>query len=416
MFSRILKYFKSLGPGWISGASDDDPSGIGTYSVAGARLGFSPLWTMLFSIPLMYGVQEMCARIAQVTGRGLAGVVRQHYSRRTLTFLVLLLLFANTINIAADISAMAAAMNLLVPAPLLVWAIVFTVATLALEIFVSYATYSKYLKFLTISLFAYAGIAFAVRIDWLLVLSHVLVPDIQFTKEYITILVGILGTTISPYLFFWQASSEVEEEVAMGRKTLAQRQGATTEEIKTMRGDVLSGMVFSNIIAFFIILTAGAVLFPKGTIINTAADAAQALGPIAGQFSSLLFALGIIGTGLLAIPVLAGSASYALSESFGWKTGLYRKVQDAHGFYGVITIAVVLGLLINVIGVDPIAMLLFAAVLNGIIAPIVLVFILRIGNNKKIMGRWKNDRLSNFLGRLTVGIMGAVVALMVILW
>jgi len=416
MFSRIKKYLKSLGPGWVTGASDDDPSGIGTYSVAGARFGFSPLWTMLFSIPLMYGVQEMCARIAQVTGRGLAGVVRKHYSKRTLAFLVLLLLFANTINIAADISAMAAAMNLLVPAPILLWAILFTVITLAMEIFVSYATYSKYLKFLTFSLFVYVGVAFAVQIDWLSVLHHIVVPDIKFTKEYITLLVGILGTTISPYLFFWQSSSEVEEEVAMGRKTLAQRQGATTEEIKTMRGDVLSGMIFSNIIAFFIILTAGAVLFPNGTIINTAADAAQALGPIAGEFSSLLFALGIIGTGMLAIPVLAGSASYALSEAFGWKTGLYRKLRDAHGFYGVITIAVVLGLLINVIGVDPIAMLLFAAVLNGIIAPIILVFILRIGNNKKIMGRWKNDRLSNFLGRLTVGIMGSVIALMVILW
>ncbi len=416
MFSRIKKYLKSLGPGWVTGASDDDPSGIGTYSVAGARFGFSPLWTMLFTIPLMYSAQEMCARIAQVTGRGLAGVVRKHYSKRTLAFLVLMLFVANTINIAADISAMAAAMNLLIPAPLLIWAILFTVITLILEIFVSYTTYSKYLKFLTFSLFVYVGVAFAVQINWLSVLHHIVVPDIQFTKEYITLLVGILGTTISPYLFFWQSSSEVEEEVALGRKTLAQRKGATTEEIKTMRADVLSGMIFSNIIGFFIMLTAGAVLFSKGAIINTAADAAQALGPIAGEFSSLLFALGIIGTGLLAIPVLAGSASYALSEAFGWKTGLYRKLRDAHGFYGVITIAVVLGLLINVIGVDPIAMLIFAAVLNGTIAPIILVFILRIGNNKKIMGRWKNDRLSNFLGRLTVGIMGSVIALMAILW
>ena len=416
MFSRIKKYLKSLGPGWITGASDDDPSGIGTYSVAGARFGFSPLWTMLFTIPLMYSAQEMCARIAQVTGRGLAGVVRKHYSKRTLAFLVLMLFVANTINIAADISAMAAAMNLLIPAPLLIWAILFTVITLILEIFVSYATYSKYLKFLTFSLFVYVGVAFAVQIDWFSVLHHVVVPDIKFTKEYITLLVGILGTTISPYLFFWQSSSEVEEEVALGRKTLAARKGATTEEIKTMRGDVLSGMIFSNIIAFFIMLTAGAVLFSQGAIINTAADAAMALGPVVGEFSSLLFALGIIGTGMLAIPVLAGSASYALSEAFGWKTGLYRKLRDAHGFYGVITIAVVLGLLINVIGVDPIAMLLFAAVLNGIIAPIILVFILRIGNNKKIMGRWKNDRLSNFLGRLTVGVMGFVIVLMAILW
>lgn len=416
MLSSLKKYFKALGPGWVTGASDDDPSGIGTYSVAGARFGLAPLWATLFTIPLMYGVQEMCARIAQVTGRGLAGVVRKHYSKRTLAFLVILLFIANTINIAADISAMAAAMALLIPAPLFVWAVLFTVVTLILEIFVSYALYSKYLKLLTISLFAYIGVALAVQIDWPSVLEHLVIPHISFSKEYIVLLVGLLGTTISPYLFFWQSSSEVEEEVALGRKTLRQRAGATADEIRDMRGDVLSGMVFSNIIAFFIILTAGVTLFPHGISINTAADAAQALRPIAGDFSTFLFALGIIGTGLLAIPVLAGSASYALSEGFGWKTGLYRKMKDAHGFYGVITIAVVLGLLINVVGTDPIQMLLFAAVLNGVIAPIILVFILRIGNNKKIMGRWKNDRLSNFLGRLTIGIMSIVIALMVVLW
>ncbi len=415
MIERIKKFFKNIGPGWVTGASDDDPSGIGTYSVAGAKFGFLPLWTMPFLIPFMYAVQEMCARIAQVTGRGLAGVIRHHYPRWTLYTVVMLLVFANTMNIAADIGAMAAAMKLVVDGPFLMWALFFTIATLILEIFVSYKVYSRYLKLLTLSLFAYILTAFAVHIDWLNVVSHLLSPKITLNKDFLFMLVAIFGTTISPYLFFWQASSEVEDEISKGRLTLTSRRGAKNSEIHSMRADVLSGMLFSNIVAFFIMLTAAVTLFPNGIVIETAQDAAMALKPLAGDFASLLFAFGIIGTGLLAIPILAGSASYALSESFNWNAGLYRKVRDAHGFYGIITIATLIGLFINFLGIDPIKLLIWTAVVNGAIAPILLYFIIHIANNKKIMGRWHNDRFSNLLGWMTVAIMAGSIVFLIVL-
>ncbi len=415
MIERIKKFFKNIGPGWVTGASDDDPSGIGTYSVAGAKFGFLPLWTMPFLIPFMYAVQEMCARIAQVTGRGLAGIIRHHYPRWVLYTVVILLVFANTMNIAADIGAMAAAMKLVVDGPFLAWALFFTIATLILEIFVSYKVYSRYLKLLTLSLFAYILTAFAVHIDWLNVVSHLLSPKITLNKDFLFMLVAIFGTTISPYLFFWQASSEVEDEISKGRLTLTSRRGAKNSEIHTMRADVLSGMLFSNIVAFFIMLTAAVTLFPNGIVIETAQDAAMALKPLAGDFASLLFAFGIIGTGLLAIPILAGSASYALSESFNWNAGLYRKVRDAHGFYGIITIATLIGLFINFLGIDPIKLLIWTAVVNGAIAPILLYFIIHIANNKKIMGRWHNDRFSNLLGWMTVAIMAGSIVFLIVL-
>jgi len=415
VFERIKKLFKNIGPGWVTGASDDDPSGIGTYSVAGAKFGFLPLWTMPFLIPFMYAVQEMCARVAQVTGRGLAGVIRHHYPRWALYVVVMLLVFANTMNIAADIGAMAAAMKLVVNGPFLAWALFFTIATLILEIFVSYKVYSRYLKLLTLSLFAYILTAFAVHINWLDVVSHLLSPKITLNKDFLFMLVAIFGTTISPYLFFWQASSEVEDEISKGRLTLTSRRGAKNSEIHTMRADVLSGMLFSNIVAFFIMLTAAVTLFPNGIVIETAQDAALALKPLAGDFASLLFAFGIIGTGLLAIPVLAGSASYALAESFNWNAGLYRKVRDAHGFYGIITIATLIGLFINFLGIDPIKLLIWTAVVNGAIAPILLYFIIHIANNKKIMGRWHNDRFSNLLGWMTVAIMAGSIVFLILL-
>lgn len=415
MFERIKKFFKNLGPGWVTGASDDDPSGIGTYSFAGAKFGFLPLWTMPFLIPFMYAVQEMCARIAQVTGRGLAGVIRHHYPRWALYSVVVLLVFANTMNIAADIGAMAAAMKLVVDAPFLMWALFFTIVTLILEIFVPYRVYSRYLKVLTISLFAYILTVFVVQINWMDVITHLLSPKITLNKDFLFALVAIFGTTISPYLFFWQASSEVEDEISKGRMTITSRRGARTEEIHTMRADVLAGMLFSNAVAFFIMLTAAVTLFPNGIVIETAQDAAMALKPLAGDFASVLFALGIIGTGLLAIPILAGSASYALAESFNWNSGLYRKVRDAHGFYGVITIATLVGLFINFLGIDPIKLLIWTAVVNGAIAPILLFFIIRIANDKKIMGRWHNDRFSNLLGWMTVCIMAGSIVFLVAL-
>lgn len=414
--NALKAYFKKLGPGWITGASDDDPSGIGTYSYAGSRFGMAPLWTLLFALPLMSAVQEMCARIAQVSGRGLSANMKKHMPRSAMFVVVGLLVFANTINIAANIGAMAAAMQLLAPLPFFFLAILFTILTLVLEIFVSYQLYARYLKFLTISLVSYVVVAVMVTTDWGAVARAVVLPTFSFSKDFFFILVAIFGTTISPYLFFWQASSEVEEEIGMGRWTLLQRKGATREEISDMRVDVISGMVFSNLVAFFIMLTAAVVLFPGGIIVETAEDAAAALVPVAGPFASLLFAVGIIGTGLLSIPVLAGSASYAVSEIMGWKSGLYRKLREAHGFYGLITLATLAGLLINALGVDPIQMLLGTAFINGIVAPVILTSILVIANNKKIMGKWRNGRLSNALNGLTLGAMTLSVVFLIVLW
>ncbi len=407
---------KKLGPGWITGASDDDPSGIGTYSYSGSRFGFGQLWTMFFTIPFMVAVQEMCARIGQVTGRGLAGVIRQHYSRRALMMCVSLLFIANTINIAADIGAMAAAFRLLVDVPFVLTAVLFTALILALEIFIPYKKYARILKFLSASLFLYVIAAVAVQKDWLNVAKHLVLPSFSFDKDYLFALVAILGTTISPYLFFWQSSTEVEEEISNGRATLKARKGVTDEEITTMRWDVGIGMVFSNLVAFFIMVTTASTLFPQGIVIETAQDAAVALTPIAGPFASLLFAIGIIGTGLLAVPILAGSASYAISEAFRWKNGLYRKWNEAYGFYAVIAIATIAGLCINFLNVDPIKLLIWTAVINGVIAPILLTLIVRIGNNKKIMGARKNSRLSSFFGWMTVALMSGSAILLLASW
>lgn len=416
MKKNIFAYLKKLGPGWITGASDDDPSGIGTYSYAGSRFGLAPLWTMLFTLPFMSAVQEMCARIAQVSGRGIAGNMKKHMPREVLFCIVLLLVFANTVNIAANIGAMAAATQLITPLPFFFLAILFTVLTLVLEIFVSYRIYARYLKFLTLCLFSYIIVALIVTTDWMSVLRAIFLPTFSLSRDFFFILVAILGTTISPYLFFWQASSEVEEEIAQGRITLLQRRGASKEEIHDMRIDVISGMVFSNIVAFFVMLTSAVVLFPGGIIVETAGDAALALAPVAGQFASLLFAVGIIGTGLLSIPVLAGSASYAVSEIFGWKSGLYRKLREAHGFYGVITIATLVGLMINAFGVNPIRLLLWTAFINGLVAPVILTSILFIGNNKKIMGKWRNGTLSNVLNGLTLAAMTLSILFLIVYW
>lgn len=405
---KIKKFLKILGPGFITGASDDDPSGIATYSQAGALFGFQQAWTALFSFPLMVAVQEMCGRIGLVSGQGLAGVIRQYYTKKVLYFAVLLLFIANTINIGADLGAMAASAQLI-----LGWHFVFlllgmVVLTLILEIFVSYKTYAKYLKYLTFALFSYVITAFIIKIDWKQVLISTFIPSVQLNKVYFLNIVAILGTTISPYLFFWQASEEVEEEIAHHR---LRRMGAgqpkiTPKDISRLRVDTTIGMLFSNLVMWFIIITTGATLFGHGgQQIKTASDAALALRPLAGDLAYLLFAAGIIGTGLLAVPILAGSASYAVSEAFGWKEGLSRKFKAAHGFYGVITIATFIGILINFIGINPISALYYTAVLNGILAPPLLIIILFIANNKKIMGQRINNRLLNFLGIITIAIM-----------
>ena len=353
-------------------------------------------------------VQEMCARIGLVTGRGLAANIRQYYPKWVLYVATLLLFSANTLNIGADLGAMAKATQLLFPhLGFTTLILAFTIITLALQIFTTYEKYAKYLKWLALVLLSYVFSALTVNINWNEVIQRTIIPTIVFSKEQIFLITGILGTTISPYLFFWQTSQEVEEQILVGKTTLKLRQEETTpEEVKTMRTDVWSGMFLSNLVMFFIIAATAATLFTHGvTNITSAAQAAEALRPIAGERTYLLFALGIIGTGLLAVPILAGSASYAISESFGWKFGLYRKLREANAFYGVIIISTAIGLGINLFGFDPIKALIYSAVFNGLIAPIVLILIVLLSGNSKIMGKWVNGKITNFFGWLVIALM-----------
>ncbi len=401
-------YWHMLGPGLTTGASDDDPSGIFTYSQTGAQYGFQLLWLSAFTLPLMAVVQEMCARIGLVTGRGLAGTIRLHFSRKVMYFSALLLLAANTFNIGADLGAMAKAMQLIWPEwnfSLLV--IGFAVLSLVLQIFTPYARYARYLKWLAMVLLAYVASALLAHINWGEVLSHAVVPSITFDKDQLLIICAILGTTISPYLFFWQTSQEVEEQIMQGKTTLKQRQRATTtSDVKSMRIDVWSGMALSNIVMFFIIAACGALLFTHGvTDIQSASQAAEALRPFAGDATYFLFVIGIIGTGLLAIPVLAGSTSYALAESFRWHEGLFLKFKQAHAFYGVMIVSMLVGLAINFVGLDPIKVLIYSAVANGIAAPVVLALIVLISSNKHIMGKWVNKKFTSVIGWAVVGLM-----------
>ena len=400
MVHPLRKILARLGPGFVTGSSDDDPSGIATYTQVGAQFGLGQLWTTAFNLPLMIAVQEMVGRIGMVTGQGLTAVLRKNYPKIVLWMVVLLVFAANTINLGADLGAMADSTRLLLPdLPFPVLLIGFTVLILVLEIFLTYRTYSEVLKWFALSLLSYAVTAFIVTADWGQVLGGAFIPSFSFDKGFITAIVALLGTTISPYLFIWQADEEIEEEIAAGRKTIAQRRGATKEEIAGMRRDTVIGMSFSQIITFFIIVTAAGTFFRHGLHdIQTTAQAASALEPLAGSFAAHIFALGIIGTGLLAVPVLSASASYALSEALGWKSGLYKKLRQAHGFYGAITIATFVGLIINFIGINPIKALYWTAVLNGIITPPLVLIILLVANNKKIMGRWTNGRWSNFFG------------------
>jgi len=398
---RIKKFLKSIGPGFITGASDDDPSGIATYSQTGAQFGYSQLWTAVFSFPFMTVIQEMSGRIGMVTGKGLAGVIRKHYTRKILTIAVLLLVVANTINIGADLGAMASSGQLILHVPFIVLLFGMTALTVILEVFVSYKIYAKFLKYLTFALFAYIITALVIKQDWSNVLKATFIPSISFNKEYLMNIVAILGTTISPYLFFWQAGEEVEEEVA--EKKLHQMGAGvphvTNKDIRTMRLDTAIGMFFSNLVMWFIIVTTASTLNLNNiSSIQTADQAALALKPLAGDFAFILFTLGILGTGLLAVPILAGSASYAITEAFGWKEGLYRRFNQAHGFYGVIVIATLIGLLVNLTSIKPFQMLYYTAIFNGVCAPPLLFLIMLIGNNKKIMGEYTNSKVSNILG------------------
>jgi NRAMP (natural resistance-associated macrophage protein)-like metal ion transporter len=404
---KAQAYWKILGPGLTTGAADDDPSGIATYSQAGAQTGFQLLWLAGFTFPLMAVVQEMCARIGLVTGRGLAANIREHYPKWALHTCTALLFMANTFNIGADLGAMAQATQLVVPhANVSLLLIGFAVFTLMLQIFTTYKQYAKYLKWLTLVLLSYVATAFAIELDWKQVLHDTVVPSVSISKDQIFLITAVLGTTISPYLFFWQASQEVEEQLSNAKATDVALTKSLKREIRHMRIDVWSGMFFSNVVMFFIIAVCAGTLFAHGlTNISTAADAAAALRPLAGEKAFLLFALGIIGTGLLAIPILAGSVSYALAESFKWEIGLDRKLNEAYPFYGVLIVSMILGLLMEFTEINPMRALLYSAVANALIAPAVLIFIVLISSNRAIMGDKTNSALTKFLGWLVTGIM-----------
>jgi NRAMP (natural resistance-associated macrophage protein)-like metal ion transporter len=397
---RTKEYWNILGPGLTTGASDDDPSGIATYSQTGAQFGFQLLWLSLFTFPLMAIIQEMCARIGLVTGKGLAGNIRQHFSTRVLYTCTLLLFAANAFNIGADLGAMAKAVQLLYPSINFSLAVIgFAAVCMLLQIYIPYAKYARYLKWLALVLLAYVASAIKAHLDWTAVARGAVKPSMHWTKDQMLLICAILGTTISPYLFFWQTSQEVETQIMEGKTTLASRKGANEQEVRVMRIDVWSGMLLSNVVMFFIIAACGAILYSQGiTQIHTAADAALALKPFAGNLTYFLFALGIIGTGLLAIPVLAGSSSYAVCESFRWREGLYHNIKQAYAFYGVLMISVIVGLGLNFLGIDPIKALIYSAVANGIVAPVVLTLILLLSSNRKIMGEWTNKRSTTAIG------------------
>lgn len=408
---KAKAYWRSLGPGLTTGAADDDPSGIATYSQAGASYGFNFLWLATFTFPLMAIVQEMCARIGLVTGRGLAGNIRLHFPKWVLYITTSLLVVANTFNIGVDLGAMAKSVQLVFPETNFTSLILgFAIVSVGLQIFVSYGKYARYLKYLALILISYILSAISVKLDAIDLLKHAVLPAINFSKDQIFLVTGILGTTISPYLFFWQTSQEVEEDILKGETTVSLRQEAVSgREIKRMRIDVWSGMFLSNLVMFFIIAACAVTLFPNGiTNIATAADAANALRPIAGDKAYLLFALGIIGTGMLAIPVLSGSASYAMAETFGWKTGLYRKLKEANSFYGLIIISTFVGVGLNFVGIDPIKGLIFSAVINGLVAPVILIQIVLLSSNKKLMGDRVNNRIITIIGIIITALMSIV--------
>ena len=400
--TKKTSFWALLGPGLVTGASDDDPSGIASYSQAGAQFGLATLWTALITFPLMAAVQEMCARIGVVTCQGLTGILRKSYPRPVLWLMVLFSFPAIVLNIGADIAGMGAVSNMIFPQiPTAVFSIAFTALLLAVIIILPYQKFAAVLKWLCGVLLVYLLVPFLVKTDWLDVARHTAIPAIRFDKAYINILVAILGTTISPYLFFWQTTMEVE--------TQAHRHVVVDKRlIKDIGFDVDIGMFFSNIVMFFIILTTGTVLYAAGIHqIDTVAQAAKALQPLAGPAAYYLFAVGIIGTGLLAIPVLSGSLSYIVSEAFGWTEGLDKKLREAPAFYAVIAISLVVGLAINYTGISPIQALLWAAILYGLTSPVIIVIVMHISNNTKVMGKFTNGFWSNLLGGLALLLMTA---------
>jgi NRAMP (natural resistance-associated macrophage protein)-like metal ion transporter len=404
----VQHFFAELGPGLITGAADDDPSGISTYSVTGAAFGYAPLWTALFSFPLMAAVQMMCARLGMVTGRGLASNLRHNYPRGIVWGACALLIVANVVNIGADLGGMAEATGMMTGVSQYIWTPIYALLIISLLFWTSYSRIAKIFKWLTLILFAYIIAAFLSHPDWGAVLRSTFVPHIQWSSNYLAAFVGILGTTISPYLFFWQSSQEVEEERKIGRRTVAAREGATNEELRRSRTDVLTGMFFSNLVMYFIILTTAATLHAQGkTSIDTAQQAAEALKPVAGNGAYLLFTLGLIGTGMLGVPVLAGAAAYAVAEARMWRGTLEVKPGLARKFYAVVAVSMLLGLALNYAGIHAVKMLFLAAVLNGVLAPPLIVLVVLLTSNKKVMGRRVNPPILKWLGWATAAIMAA---------
>jgi len=414
----IKRFLMFLGPGLITGASDDDPSGIGTYTTAGASLGLATLWTAIVTLPMMAAIQFICAKIGMVSGMGLAGVLRKYYPRWLVVGSIVLLVVANTINAGTDIGAVAAAINLLVPSvPALLLVVPIAGVIVLVQILGSYRLIAQIFKWLTLTLFAYIAAAFLARPPWGEVLKATFIPALRFDHRYLMTLVAIFGTTITPYLFFWQASQEVEEELRMGRATLAEREGATDRELRIAEIDVDAGMIFASMVFYFVVLASAVTLHASGkTDIQTATDAAEALRPLSHGAATILFALGLIGSGFLAVPILTGSSAYAMCEAFDWKYGLDEKFRDARRFYLIIAAATLIGLLINFLKIPPVTALFWTAVINGVLAPPLIVVIMLVSNSKKVMGKRTNGPLTNVIGWSTAVLMTAAAIGMFLTW
>lgn len=402
----IRGFLRKLGPGLITGAADDDPSGISTYSIAGASFGSMPLWTCFLTFPLMAGIQLMCARLGKVSGRGLAGNIRLYYPRWILLCTCLVLSVANVFNIGADLGGMAEATEMMTGIKSYYWMPLYTLFIIVMLLFFTYEAIVKIFKWLTLVLFAYILTAFLAKPDWYNALYYTFIPGIEWSGKFFATLVAILGTTISPYLFFWQVSQEVEEDRANGKSTVEQRRGASDTELKNIRTDVTMGMFLSNIIMYFIILTSAATLHAHGsTDISTAREAAEALRPLAGDGAYFLFSLGMIGTGMLAIPVLAGSAAYAVSEALQWRGTLSDRLPSSYKFYLLIVVAMLLGLVLDFYGIDAVKMLFYSAMLNGLLAPPLMVFVILLTSKARVMGTRVSPPTLRYLGWITVALM-----------
>ena len=408
MPSRLKKLWRSLGPGLITGASDDEPSAIATYSIAGAKFGYSMLWATLFTLPLMVAIQEMSARIGRISNRGLAGNIKRHYPRWILIFIAFLIVTVNTINVGSDMAGMAQAMAMVTPLGEKLSALVMTLAVLFATIFLPYKKIVIIFKWIAMSLLAYILASFSVRQNWGEIIYRTFIPNFVFTKDYFVVLIAFFGTTISPYLFFWQANQEVEERAIEQCKPgrICRLKPVTDGELRKMRLDTRIGMIFSNLITYFIITLTAATLFRAGNLhIETLRDAAEALRPLAGEYAYLLFTIGIISSGFLAIPVLAGSAAYVISEVFGWSEGLSKSFTKAKEFYIIIVASSLLGLLIPLLGIHPVRALFYTSIFYGIISPVLIYMVIHMANNKKIVGEYINSTRHNVVGYITFGIM-----------